>query len=50
MANCGKDIALKREGTDQQKRFLDALSPGSVKLNNLGMKEWMQFALSLIHI
>ena len=44
MANCGKDIALKREGTDQQKRFLDALSPGSVKLNNLGMKEWMQFA------
>jgi hypothetical protein len=44
MANCGKEIVLTREGTDQQQRFIEALSPGSVKLNDLSLKEWMQFA------
>lgn len=44
MANCGKEIALTREGTDQEQRYIEALSPGSVKLNNFSLKEWMQFA------
>ncbi|WP_372947679.1 baseplate J/gp47 family protein [Mariniphaga sp.] len=44
MANCGKDIALTREGSDQNKRFIEALEPGSVKLNDFSLKEWMQFA------
>lgn len=44
MANCGKDIALTREGNDQNKRFIEALDPGSVKLNDFSLKEWMQFA------
>lgn len=44
MVNCGKDIALAREGSDQNRRFIQALDPGSVKLNDLSLKEWMQFA------
>lgn len=44
MANCGKDIVLEREGTNQFQRFIGALDPGSVKLNDFGLKEWMQFA------
>ncbi|MCA1760473.1 MAG: hypothetical protein LC658_11960, partial [Bacteroidales bacterium] len=44
MANCGKDIALTREGSDQNRRFIEALEPGSVKLNDFSLKEWMQFA------
>ncbi len=44
MAKCGKEILLAREGTEQMQRFLDALNPGSVKLNNFGLEEWMQFA------
>ena len=44
MANCGKDIGLTREGTDQQQRFIDALSPDSVNLNDFSLREWMQFA------
>lgn len=44
MTNCGKEIVLTREGTDQQERFIEALSPGSVKLNDFSLKEWMQFA------
>ena len=44
MANCGKDIALTREGSDQNQRFIEALDPGSVKLNDFGLKEWMRFA------
>jgi hypothetical protein len=44
MANCGKDIALSREGSDQNRRFIEALEPGSVKLNDFSLKEWMQFA------
>ncbi len=44
MANCGKDIALAREGSDQNRRFIEALDPGSVKLNDFSLKEWMQFA------
>ena len=44
MANCGKDIALSREGSDQNRRFIEALDPGSVKLNDFSLKEWMQFA------
>jgi hypothetical protein len=44
MADCGKDIVLKREGTDQDQRFIKALSPGSVKLNDFGLEDWMKFA------
>lgn len=44
MANCGKDIALTREGSDQNRRFIEALDPGSVKLNDFSLKEWLQFA------
>jgi hypothetical protein len=44
MANCGKDIALTREGSDQNRRFIEELDPGSVKLNDFSLKEWMQFA------
>ncbi len=44
MAKCGKEILLVREGTEQMQRFLDALNPGSVKLNDFGLEEWMQFA------
>ncbi len=44
MANCGKDIALSREGSDQNRRFIQALDPDSVKLNDFNLKEWMQFA------
>lgn len=44
MANCGKDILLTREGTEQMQRFLKALDPSSIKLNDFGLKEWMQFA------
>jgi len=44
MANCGKDIALAREGSDQTIRFIQALDPDSVKLNDFSLKEWMKFA------
>ncbi len=44
MANCGKDILLAREGTEQNQRFVKALDPASVKLNDFGLKEWMLFA------
>ncbi|MEN8115386.1 MAG: baseplate J/gp47 family protein [Bacteroidota bacterium] len=44
MANCGKDILLSREGTEQQQRLIEALDPTSVKLNEFGLEEWMQFA------
>ncbi|MDD3076740.1 MAG: baseplate J/gp47 family protein [Proteiniphilum sp.] len=44
MVNCGKELVLTREGADQQERFIEALSPESVKLNEFSLKEWMQFA------
>lgn len=44
MANCGKEILIAREGTEQQQRFIDALNPDSIKLNDFSLKEWMQFA------
>ena len=44
MANCGKDILIKREGTEQQQRFIDALSPDYFKLNEFSLNDWMQFA------
>ena len=44
MANCGKDILLPREGTEQKNRFIQALDPASVKLNDFGLEEWMKFA------
>ena len=44
MANCGKDILLKREGTEQQNRFIKALDPNSIYLNDFGLREWMKFA------
>ncbi|SMO64011.1 Baseplate J-like protein [Saccharicrinis carchari] len=44
MANCGKEILFGREGTEQQQRYIQALDPASVKLNDFELKEWMQFA------
>ena len=44
MANCGKDILAGREGTGQLQRFIEALDPASIKLNDFTLKEWMQFA------
>jgi len=44
MAKCGKEILLVQEGTEQLQRYLDALNPGSVKLNDLNVEEWMKFA------
>ena len=44
MANCGKDILIKREGTEQQQRLIDALSPDYFKLNEFSLNDWMQFA------
>jgi hypothetical protein len=44
MANCGKDIVLEREGTNQYQRFIEALDPGSVKLNDFDLRDWMKFA------
>lgn len=44
MADQGKDIALKREGTNQQRRFWRALSPDSVRLNDFSLEQWMLFA------
>ncbi len=44
MANCGKDILLEREGIGQMQRFLDALNPESVTLNDFTLTDWMQFA------
>ena len=44
MANCGKDILAGREGSSQMQRYIDALDPKSVKLNDFTLKEWMQFA------
>ncbi|MDO8952307.1 MAG: baseplate J/gp47 family protein, partial [Draconibacterium sp.] len=44
MANCGKDILIAREGTEQQRRFIDALSPEYFKLNEFSLNDWMQFA------
>ena len=44
MANCGKDILIAREGTEQQQRFIDALSPEYFKLNEFSINDWMQFA------
>ena len=44
MSKCGKEILLAREGTGQMQRFLDALDPHSVELNDLGLEEWLKFA------
>lgn len=44
MANCGKDILIAREGTEQQQRFIDALSPEYFKLNEFSLNDWMKFA------
>lgn len=46
MANCGKNILLTREGSDQMQRYLKALDPESLKLNDFSLKEWMQFAFN----
>ncbi len=44
MAKCGKDILSGREGTGQLQRYIEALDPDSVKLNDFSLEEWMQFA------
>ncbi len=46
MANCGKDILSSRKGTSQMQRYIDALNPSAVKLNDFSLKEWLQFAFS----
>lgn len=37
-------ILLNRNGTDQNQRFLKALDPGSIKLHDFNMEDWMAFA------
>ncbi len=44
MADCGKNILLTREGTNQAQRFIEALAPESINLNDFTLKERMQFA------
>lgn len=44
MANCGKEILIAREGTEQQQRYIDALDPEYFKLNEFSLNDWMQFA------
>jgi hypothetical protein len=44
MGNCGKDILLTREGTEQDQRYIDALNPENVKLNDFTLENWMEFA------
>lgn len=44
MANCGKEILLNREGTEQKQRFNYKLDPAWIKLNDFGLEEWMNFA------
>ncbi|WP_423126899.1 baseplate J/gp47 family protein [Gaoshiqia sp. Z1-71] len=44
MTNCGKDILSAREGSGQMQRFIKALDPESVQLNDFNLKEWMTFA------
>ena len=44
MAKCGKDILLSREGTEQEERFIAALNLDSLRLNDFGLEQWMQFA------
>ncbi|MBT3385307.1 MAG: phage baseplate protein [Prolixibacteraceae bacterium] len=44
MANCGKEILKTRTGTSQLQRFIEALNPDNIKLNNLTLVEWMKFA------
>ena len=46
MSKSAKNILLNREGTEQTQRFIDALEPSSIKLNDFNLKEWMQFAYS----
>lgn len=45
MSRCGKEILINREGSDKHRRFPEALSPDSVKLNDFELKDWMQFAV-----
>jgi len=44
MAQCGSEILISREGTEQQQRYIDALNPDFFKLNDFNLKDWMQFA------
>ena len=38
------DILLRRNGTDQNQRSIQALDPGTVKLHDLSVEDWMLFA------
>ncbi len=38
------DILLKRNGTNQNQRYIDALDPGFVKLHDFSIEDWMTFA------
>jgi hypothetical protein len=44
MGHREKNNLLPREGSDQSQRFIRALDPSSVQLNDFSLKEWMQFA------
>jgi len=44
MAKQCNDTTLKREGTAQSQRFLDALTPESLKLNDFSTEDWVLFA------
>lgn len=44
MANDCKDILLNREGTAQTQRFIDALQPEKLKLQDFSEEDWILFA------
>ena len=43
--NCNhSNILLRRNGTHQSQRYIDALNPDSVKIHDLSVEDWMAFA------
>ncbi|NQU87670.1 MAG: baseplate J/gp47 family protein [Mariniphaga sp.] len=42
--SCNNNIELKRNGTGQNQRFVDALDPDSVELFDFRLEDWMAFA------
>jgi hypothetical protein len=42
--NCKNKHPLQYDGTSQDQRFLDALEPGSAKIHECSLRDWMRFA------
>ena len=43
-ANFNKTTILPIDGTDQQQRFIDALNPDNLNLQDFSVADWMKFA------